>query len=204
MPYRCVKCTDEHEPGKCQLKPKDANNTIQEDDINTEQPATNSIPKCVNCKSDGHPASYRNCPMYKKVKQRAEERERIRRELHQQTIDNNGQSSSNRTTSKAITVTDKNFLNLPIPRFHSPTKESNIITASQSYSQKLKTTISEANGSKNAMSFIDKECADLFGTDLMSIITEVQNFIPAYRQQQTNQEKQMYLIKCILRLVNTP
>lgn len=202
MPYRCVKCTNEHEPGKCQLRPKDT--TIQEDVIDEEQPATNSIPKCVNCKKEGHPASYRNCPMYKKIKQRTEEREKIRREQHQQIIDDNWQSANNQTTSKVITVNQKTFPNLPIPRFHSPSKESDNNTANKSYSQHLKTTFTEANNSNNAMSFIDNECANLFGTDLMSIVTEVQNFIPAYRQQQTKNEKQMFLIKFILRLVNTP
>lgn len=43
MAYRCVKCTYNHEPGKCtKIKGQDA-------------------PECVNC-GQAHPANYRNCP----------------------------------------------------------------------------------------------------------------------------------------------
>uniref|UniRef100_A0ABD2W1T1 Pre-C2HC domain-containing protein n=1 Tax=Trichogramma kaykai TaxID=54128 RepID=A0ABD2W1T1_9HYME len=47
MPYRCVKCTHEHEPGQCNI-PK--NNTDKEK------------LQCVNCLNFGHPASYLGCP----------------------------------------------------------------------------------------------------------------------------------------------
>lgn len=44
--YRCVKCTENHEPGKC--------NTKELKDFS-----------CVNCENKGHPASYRGCPFIK-------------------------------------------------------------------------------------------------------------------------------------------
>lgn len=44
LKYRCVKCTDEHKPGECPKK-----------DL------PDSVPQCVNCGKEGHPASFRGC-----------------------------------------------------------------------------------------------------------------------------------------------
>jgi hypothetical protein len=45
MKYRCIKCKNHHEPGKCSK-------------------ATLDKPFCINCKAD-HPANYRGCVTYK-------------------------------------------------------------------------------------------------------------------------------------------
>lgn len=45
LQYRCVKCTVQHAPGKCQLH---------------LQPEDQKKPKCVNC-NENHPANYRGC-----------------------------------------------------------------------------------------------------------------------------------------------
>lgn len=51
LPYRCVKCTDNHEPGKC-----------------TSQTKKNKFkPKCVNCQGDHTANDAANCPAFKKV-----------------------------------------------------------------------------------------------------------------------------------------
>lgn len=46
-PYKCVKCTDSHNPGECQRKTKDQEGT----------------PKCVNCQGE-HTANSRTCAAY--------------------------------------------------------------------------------------------------------------------------------------------
>lgn len=46
MAYRCVKCAEQHDPGMCKI-----NDNTPKEEIT-----------CVNCKSKGHPASYRGCP----------------------------------------------------------------------------------------------------------------------------------------------
>lgn len=46
--YRCVKCSKQHKPGECQIKDQ-----VEKTDIH-----------CVNCKSNGHPASFKGCPIY--------------------------------------------------------------------------------------------------------------------------------------------
>ena len=46
---RCIKCLDDHEPGKCLRKPK------QDDE-----------PSCVNCKEVGHPSNSPSCKFFKR------------------------------------------------------------------------------------------------------------------------------------------
>ena len=48
--YRCVKCKEAHEPGKCLI----AKDTPDKENL-----------YCVNCETVGHPASYRGCPFMK-------------------------------------------------------------------------------------------------------------------------------------------
>lgn len=54
--FRCVKCKEDHSPGQCRrtLSP---------------QLAKDTLPSCVNCNSDEHPANFRGCPFYLKVVQ---------------------------------------------------------------------------------------------------------------------------------------
>lgn len=56
--YRCVKCLNEHEPGKCNLA-----STINESSELIDE-TTRPKASCVNCKSTSHPANYRGCPAY--------------------------------------------------------------------------------------------------------------------------------------------
>jgi len=51
--YRCVKCKEDHEPGKCSI-----------------YTGKNNEPYCINCNSFGHPVSYRGCPKIIKIKNR--------------------------------------------------------------------------------------------------------------------------------------
>lgn len=49
LDFRCVKCDESHEPGKCT--------------ISTKTDTTNL--KCANCGQNGHPASYKGCSYLK-------------------------------------------------------------------------------------------------------------------------------------------
>lgn len=57
---KCVKCNQSHELGKC---------NVSNVDTNERQKLF-----CVLCKKYGHPASYRGCEAYKKLKQKIKER----------------------------------------------------------------------------------------------------------------------------------
>lgn len=53
MPFRCVKCTQQHEPGNCALSASEKN------DLDKIQ--------CINCSQFGHPSNYRGCPKAKEI-----------------------------------------------------------------------------------------------------------------------------------------
>lgn len=50
LPFRCVKCIDNHEPGQCKI---DGNNKLK--------------PKCVNCKGEHTANDFKNCPYFQKA-----------------------------------------------------------------------------------------------------------------------------------------
>jgi hypothetical protein len=56
LEYRCVKCKENHNPGECKLG-KEENNKENENQ-----------PYCVLCKTTGHPASFKGCVEYQKIK----------------------------------------------------------------------------------------------------------------------------------------
>lgn len=60
MRFRCVKCSEQHDPGNCSLPTKTNNDR--------------SKVYCVNCKNFGHPASYRGCPVLIELKRKATEK----------------------------------------------------------------------------------------------------------------------------------
>ena len=59
LSYRCVKCSENRQPGECAL-PKPDN------------PEKNDRSKlyCVACNNYGHPASYRGCPTQREIRDR--------------------------------------------------------------------------------------------------------------------------------------
>lgn len=60
MDFRCVKCGQNHEPGKCSLL--ESNN--EKDSL-----------YCVQCKQHGHPASYRGCPKHVELLNRLKQKQ---------------------------------------------------------------------------------------------------------------------------------
>lgn len=67
--YRCVKCTEAHEPGKCSRKtPKDPGQ-----------------PKCVNCNKD-HPANSSTCEIFQQYQQRVNRQRNNRRAVAEDTL----------------------------------------------------------------------------------------------------------------------
>jgi hypothetical protein len=68
MQFRCVKCTQTHQPGCCSISENDGKEALS----------------CVLCGQAGHPASYRNCPVYKrKIREREEIRNKAKTDIIQ-------------------------------------------------------------------------------------------------------------------------
>lgn len=68
MDFRCVKCSEPHLPGECKIK-------------SGESSKENLY--CVRCKKNGHPASYRGCPVLQEHLTKI--RERINKNRQKQT-----------------------------------------------------------------------------------------------------------------------
>lgn len=109
MPFRCVKCDTPHSRGECKLPTAEQ----IKNNPNTEHTA----PKCVNCGTTGHPASYRKCPKYIELVTRINER---RQKIHEhknfkiRTFNNFVKpniSYSNAVTSNRNTQTTKHIQN---------------------------------------------------------------------------------------------
>jgi hypothetical protein len=62
--YRCVKCDQQHLPGQCLRKSKEAEGT----------------PKCVNC-SGNHPANHIECPTHKEYNSKVDSKRNIRQNI---------------------------------------------------------------------------------------------------------------------------
>lgn len=58
--------------------------------------------------------------------------------------------------------------------------------------------------SRNALHFIEKECESLFGSGLFLIIKKIKEFLPEYLKIINITEKQIYLIRFIMSIVDTP
>lgn len=110
--YRCVKCSDKHEPGQCKLP-----NVLS--DRNTLY--------CVNCEERGHPASYRGCPFFKFVND-------LKKAQNKQKNDTryNRLSNINQTVNKAL---NKNNINDP----NSAPSQQNPIPTPFNYQQSFST-----------------------------------------------------------------
>ena len=71
LQYRCVKCSKSHNPGECEIPKENTNKDIL---------------YCVNCKSNGLPASYKGCPFYKTTNTIKKARLNISRNNHRPRI----------------------------------------------------------------------------------------------------------------------
>lgn len=94
MIYRCVKCgKSDHLPGKCQLNKESEREQLY----------------CVQCKSYGHPASFRGCPRYQELLTKLREKRETTRS-HQQVMLNNFVQPN--TTYAQATTRNENVNNL--------------------------------------------------------------------------------------------
>lgn len=96
--YNCVKCDQKHAPGECQRSKSDS-----------------SDPYCINCRSNGHPANWRGCPVFKKYA--AKRRERIQNAIN---IEMAATENLSHVISNNYVTADKTFAS----HFHPTTSHS--------------------------------------------------------------------------------
>lgn len=87
LPYRCVKCTDSHEPGMC---PTNTNNN-------------KTKPKCVNCSGEHTANNANKCPAFKRALAAKEDKKKKKTAV----TDSNTQSTSVDTTKQNKTQSEQ-------------------------------------------------------------------------------------------------
>lgn len=170
---RCVKCTTQHEAGNCprnslleQAKQNpDANGNILLDDNVA----------CVNCNQKGHPANYRECPVYLKY------------------IEIKNKQSNNRQTATINTAAYASGIQKNLS-YSSVVTGNQQIHSQHSKSNENNITHNNNNQSSNNLSFIQNECQNLFNLDLFTILDKINNFIPNYQKlTNTNDKKKSFI-----------
>ena len=127
MQYRCVKCNEQHAPGKCQL-PKEA---------------ARSMLKCIMCGGAGHPSSFRGCPKAEEIKKKLQEKKNTTEERRNikiqqiQTRINPTKTFESATSNKQTTTNPK-----PTPE---PTNQESRLTRLEKNVQQIIEAIQQQN-----------------------------------------------------------
>lgn len=106
--FKCVKCDKKHGPGECTY--------VRSEETN---------PYCVNCESEGHPASWKGCPAYKAYV--ASRKERVRKAIEEKAAASN---NVKRTVNASLYSPGKSFASLFKPQQNTTltkTSKSNVI-----------------------------------------------------------------------------
>lgn len=95
LPYRCVKCTETHEPGKC-------NNAMKKNKFK---------PKCVNCKGDHTANDTTNCEVFKKAIAAKTNKQKPQKTVNNKQAIRTTQSYADRVKSNVTSNARQNKLN---------------------------------------------------------------------------------------------
>lgn len=223
MQYRCVKCLTQHLPGECGIDEYEIDKQIDGTSIfkrdgdgkqikildengkpkrKTDENGEQLKATCVSCGQEGHPASWKGCPVYKKIIEARNERKRKREENAEQTRAQRQQSYNNfyNPNTSFAKMLQPNYTNV---NFGSPKEFPKIQQLAYSKNNVCEPReVAQAGG--NALDFIEKECSTLFGSGLFLIIKKIKEFLPEYKQISDRTEKQTYLIRFIMSIVDIP
>lgn len=161
MNPRCVKCSGEHLTVNC-----DSLKTIIEKKVDprTGEIITKSvtIPKCVNCGQEGHPANYTKC------------------EARIAYINN---IKEKRERNRIMTIKQNNFIQKSINNYVQPNKS----YAQQLYSDQQNYRENPQNSSN--FDYFEKECQNKLGDNLFNIIEKVNSFVSYYKDMPEHNKK---------------
>lgn len=89
LDYRCVKCANYHEAGKCTITNTDCRELLT----------------CANCKAKGHPATYSGCPYIKAAKALKEEAKLLQKTIDKTNVNNEEKTKIRKEYQKNKTKT---------------------------------------------------------------------------------------------------
>lgn len=170
MPYRCVKCLNDHQPGMC-TRPTDLSIMSTEE---KQQVA------CVNCNQFGHPANYRHCPYYVQLIKRLQQK-KIDSQQRKQTLYNNF-VIPNISYANATRAQHPHTNSQVEPNINSNNYIRNNNTVTHTYNTNNSNSPTPLiNNNTNNLNFLQAECLNLFGTELNNILTKINNFVENYK-----------------------
>lgn len=182
-PYRCVKCGKEeeeingdnvvvgHKPGECPLDQTKVNGNLNKDEL-----------FCCNCKHTGHPANYTKCPKF--AEQIEKRNNRTVKAAEKKEMYNNFVSTGLSFVDQVKSNQNKNNKNTKAGQHLSASRNSN-------------NTDRTSNLSNN--SYMQNECKNILGEDMLSILSKINRFIPEYKKLANNQ-KSVKLIEFLFNL----
>lgn len=176
MPYRCVKCSGDHGPGKCVIPPKEENTVevISTDRVTGEAIRTVGFPvKCANCGVEGHAASAKDCPR----------RQDLLRKI------------AARKNEKA---SDKRVPNTPSSGRVGSISYAAAAKAGGAASNTGDCVTLASAGAE--FDFIDRDCRRLFGGGLLSCFNKIKGFARDYRSLSNDEERSRALLGMLISL----
>lgn len=181
MPHRCIKCLENHEPGKC---------TRPTNNGDPDQSSKDENVACVNCNEVGHPANYRKCPYYQNYIVRVQENKKkalTRDDFKNRSYKNmvNSKLSFSQATRNNHQQAQAQYP--PPPRYNIQPNNQNNHT-------------STATNQSNNLEFLQTECQQLFGQDIFDILDKVNEFIPYYKHITSESKKKSAFVAFVISL----
>lgn len=176
MPYRCVKCSGDHGPGKCVIPPRDQNTVevISTDRVTGQAIRTIGFPvKCANCGVEGHTASAKECP----------KRQELLRKI---------------AARKDSKVNDRKILNASSNGRVSGISYAAAAKAGGAASNSGDCVTLESAGAE--FDIIDRDCRRLFGSSLLSCLGKIRGFAKDYRSLSNDEERSRALLGMLISL----
>jgi hypothetical protein len=190
--YRCVKC------GKTESEVDENNIPVghppQGCPLNALRVDGKSDPEslfCCNCKQSGHTANYRKCPKYIELADRQNKKSASQKKKASDMAGDN----FNSVIEKGISFADK-IKSSTTTSSHKSRNRSRSNNAYRNRSVSSHIAPQTSTGSTN-FSFLNTESLKHFGSNITTIISEVNKFIPQYKSTPENQ-KPIILLEFII------
>ena len=176
MPYRCVKCSGDHGPGKCVIPPKGENTAevVSTDPVTGQAIRKLGFPiRCANCGVEGHTASARECPK--------------RQELVRKIAARKNEKGTGQMISTVPMTGRVNGISYATAARAGATESNSVATVS-------------LTSAKAEFDIIDGDCRRLLGVGLLSCLGKLKGFAREYRLLSNDEEKSRALLGMLISL----
>lgn len=203
LDYRCVKCEHKHEPGECLVEI--TSESIENESGELETKITSQA-FCVNCQKNGHPANFRQCPIYKKFNKTKTEKihqlssQQIKKSNAYNSYITKGVSFSNIVNSNFFPKNSNSSNSNIFSENMYPQKENHLASKYGDIFQNKATKSLDIDKNESNFGFLDNECNNIFGMSFVEVIGQVNEFVPKYKCITDRNEKSQALLLFMLKI----